>query len=123
MAREKLDPAEAQSRNRECRRRYNETHKAERAEKQRAARLADPDAYSEKRRERRRAEVAKLVEAGVFVLCRPGRKRLYTPEEAVEVVKRQRRESYLRHQERLRDARAQLAQIEASSDQMAENTN
>ena len=39
------------------------------------------------------------------VLLPPGRKRLYTPEEAIQVAKAQRRESYLRRQERIQTAR------------------
>ena len=112
MARERLDPEEAQRRNRECRRRYNEAHKAELLEKQRAARMANPEAYRNTKREGYRASIAKLVDAGVYEPGRPGRKRLYTPEEAVEVAKRQRRESYLRRQERLIAARALLAQVQ-----------
>jgi indole-3-glycerol phosphate synthase len=46
-----------------------------------------------------------LVEAG-FEKLPPGRKRLYTPEEALEVAKAQRKESYLRRQERIQAARA-----------------
>jgi hypothetical protein len=41
-----------------------------------------------------------------------GRKRLYTAEESLEVAKRQRRESYIRRQERLSAARTLLAQRE-----------
>ena len=111
MGRERLDPEEAQRRNRECRRRYNLAHRAELLEKQRAARMANPDAYREKKREQYRASMAKLVEMGLYEPGRPGRKRLYTPEEAVEVAKKQRHESYLRRQERLNAARTLLAQV------------
>ena len=52
----------------------------------------------------------RLVEAGLYTPLKPGRKRLYTPEEAVEVAKRQRQESYLRRQERLNAAKALLEQ-------------
>ena len=65
-----------------------------------------------KRRAERRANLAKLVEAGVFVPMTAGRKRLYTAEESLEVAKRQRRESYIRRQERLSAARTLLAQRE-----------
>ena len=124
MARERLDPEEAQRRNRACRRRYNEAHKAELAEKQRAARMANPDAYREKKREQYRASMAKLVEMGLYEPGRPGRKRLYTPEEAVEVAKRQRQESYMGRRERITAARALLAQIAVDApDQVAETTN
>ena len=124
MARERLDPEEAQRRNRACRQRYNEAHKAELAEKQRAIRMADPEAYRNKKREAYRASIAKLVDAGVYEPRRPGRKRLYTPEEAVEVVKRQRLESYVGRKERINAARALLAQIAVDApDQVAETTN
>ena len=111
MARERLDPEEAQRRNRECRRRYNLAHRAELLEKQRAARMADPEAYREKKREQYRASIGRIVEAGLYEPSKPGRKRLYTPEEAVEVAKRQRHEGYLRRQERLATARALWAQM------------
>ena len=114
MAREKLSPEEAERRKRECRQRY-ETHREELLEKQRQARLADPEAYRAKRREQYHAAIDKLVEAGVYTPMKAGRKRLYTPEEAVEVAKRQRRECYLRRQERLNAGRALLAQ--AAGDQ------
>ncbi len=115
MAREKLDPEEAQRRNRECRRRYNAAHREELLEKQRAARARDPEAYRAKRREQYHAMLDKLIDAGVFTPATPGRKRLYTPEEAVEVSKRQRHESYLRRQERLNAAKSLLAQAEEGS--------
>ena len=111
MAREKLPPEEAERRNRECRRRYAEVHRAEIREKQRLAHMADPETYNAKRREAYHASMARLVEAG-FEPIKPGRKRLYTPEEAVEVAKRQRHESYLRRQERLAVSRALLVQGE-----------
>ena len=112
MAREKLPSEEAARRNRECRRRYAETHRAEIREKERLARLADPETYRAKRREAYHAAMARLVEAG-FEQIKPGRKRLYTPEEAVEVAKRQRHESYVRRQERLAASRALLVQGES----------
>jgi len=115
MPREKLDREEAERRNRECRRRYNEAHREELLEKQRIARMADPETYRAKKREQYHATIDKLVEAGVYTPMKPGRKRLYTPEEAVEVAKRQRQESYLRRQERLNAAKALLAQGEGES--------
>ena len=57
-----------------------------------------------------RTKIAMLVEAGVYMPLRPGRKRMYPPEEAVQVAKRQRRESYLRRKERISTAMALLAQ-------------
>ena len=104
MAREKLSPEEAERRNKECRQRYNEAHREELLEKQRQARMADPEAYRAKRREQYHAAIDKLVEAGVYTPMKPG--------EAVEVAKRQRRECYLRRQERLNAGRALLAQAE-----------
>jgi hypothetical protein len=110
MTRERLDPEEAQRRNRECRRRYQEAHREELAEKRRLAHMADPETYKAKRREYYRATINRLIEAGGYTPMKPGRKRLYTPEEAVEVAKRQRQESYLRRQERLAASRALLAE-------------
>ena len=110
MPREKLDREEAERRNRECRRRYNEAHREELLEKQRIARMADPETYRAKKREQYHATIDKLVEAGVYTPMKPGRKRLYTPEEAVEVAKRQRQESYQRRKERIEAARALLVQ-------------
>ena len=107
-----LSPEEAERRNRECRKRYTENHREEIREKERQKRMADPEAHRAKRREQYHAAMDKLVEAGLYEHLRPGRKRLYTPEEAVEVAKRQRHESYLRRQERLNAGRALLAQAE-----------
>ena len=112
MPREKLDREEAERRNRECRRRYAEAHREELLEKQRQARMADPETYRAKKREQYHATMDRLVEAGLYTPLKPGRKRLYTPEEAVEVAKRQRQESYLRRQERLNAAKALLDQGE-----------
>lgn len=112
MARERLPIEEAQRRNRESHRRYNEAHKEELREKQRVARMADPEAYRAKRREQYHATMDKLVEAGVYMPMKPGRKRLYTPEEALEVAKRQRHECYVRRQERVNASKALLAQAE-----------
>jgi hypothetical protein len=110
MPREKLDREEAERRNKECRRRYHESHREELLEKQRQARMADPETYRAKKREQYHATIDRLVEAGLYTLLKPGRKRLYTPEEAVEVAKRQRQESYLRRHERLTAAKALLTQ-------------
>jgi len=52
----------------------------------------------------------KLIEAGAYTPLKPGRKRLYTPEQAAEVARMQRRESYLKRQERLIAGRALLAE-------------
>ena len=104
MPREKLDREEAERRNRECRRRYHEAHREEILEKQRLARMADAEAFRAKRREQYHAPVQRLVEAGLYTPEKPGRKRLYTPEEAVEVAKKQRQESYLRRRDRIKAA-------------------
>ena len=72
--------------------------------------MADPETYRAKKREQYHATIDKLVEAGVYTPMKPGRKRLYTPEEAAEVAKRQRQESYLRRQERLNAAKTLLEQ-------------
>ena len=100
-----LSPEEARQRIRDCQRRYRETHREEIREKQREARMADPEAYRARRREAYHRNVNKLVENG-FEKLPPGRKRLYTPEEAVLVAKAQRFQSYLRRQERIRAAQA-----------------
>ena len=68
----------------------------------------DPEAVKAKRRERYHASINKLIEAGVYTPLKPGRKRLYTPEEALEVAKQQRKESNLRRQERLTASKALL---------------
>jgi hypothetical protein len=60
----------------------------------------------------RREKIEKLVEAGLLVKLSPGRKRLYTPEEALEAAKKQRRECYHRFKARLDAAAAVLAQAE-----------
>ena len=101
----KLSPEEARQRIRECQKRYREAHREEIREKQKEARLADPEAYRARRRAAYHRSMDALVEAG-FEKLPPGRKRLYTPEEALEVAKAQRKESYLRRQERIQAARA-----------------
>ena len=102
--RERLSSDEAKRRIRACQQRYRETHREEIVEKQRQARLADPEAYRARRRQAYHRAMDALEQAG-FEKLPPGRKRLYTPEEAAEVAKRQRKESYLRRQERIQAAR------------------
>ncbi len=70
--------------------------------------VRDPEAVKAKRRERYHASINKLIEAGVYTPLKPGRKRLYSPEEALEVAKQQRKESNLRRQERLNASKALL---------------
>ena len=94
-------------RNRANQQRYREKH-AEELKERRATR-----GDTMKKRESRRAQVSLLIEAGVFEKLKPGRKRLYTPEEALEVAKKQRPESWKRLQERLHAAKALLAQRES----------
>ena len=76
-------------------------------------RLAVTDEMRAKWREDRREKIEKFVEAGLLVKLSPGRKRLYTPEEALEAAKRQRRECYHRFKARVEAANAVLAQAEA----------
>ena len=68
------------------------------------------EARTAKKCEECRAKIAMLVQAGVYVPLRPGRKRMYPPDEAAQVAKRQRHESYLRRRERINAAMALLAQ-------------
>ena len=63
-------------------------------------------------RDDRREKIERLVEAGLLVKLAPGRKRIYTPEEAQEAAKRQRRECYYRFKARVDAANAVLAQVE-----------
>ena len=102
-----MSAEESAQRMRESRKRYREAHKDEIAEMRRAS---NTDEKTAKRREETRARIAKLVEAGVYVPLKPGRPRLYEPQEALEVAKRQRRESYARRKERLDAAKALLIQ-------------
>ena len=74
------------------------------------AKRPNPEAMRAKRREQYHASIDKLIEAGVYTPLKPGRKRLYSPEEALEVAKKQRKESYMRRQERLNASRAMLVQ-------------
>ena len=111
MTRDKLDPEEAARRNRECRKRYYEAHKAELAEKQRVKRVGNSE-FLKSRREEYHENIKKLVEAGVYTPLKRGRKRLYTPEEAVEVARKQRYESNVRRRERLEASRAMLVDME-----------
>jgi predicted ATPase len=111
MPREKLSPEEAERRNKECRRRYYETHKPELAEKQRMKRVGNAE-YLKSRRDAYHESMNKLIEAGLYTPLKRGRKRLYTPEEAAEVAKKQRYESNVRRRERLRAGLLILAGVE-----------
>jgi hypothetical protein len=70
------------------------------------------DELKAKRRLDAHAKISKLIEAGVFESLKPGRKRLYEPEEALEVARQQRRESYYRRKERIHAAEALLSRAE-----------
>ena len=107
----RLSPEEAKRRNVESKERYRKAHQDEIREKRR---LATTDEKRAKVRDNVREQIAKLVEAGVFEKLTPGRKRLYTPEEALEVAKRQRQESYHRRKERIEAAEALLVQAEGA---------
>ena len=109
MAPARLSPEEASQRTRDSKRRYQVEHADELREKRR---LATTDEMRAKLRGERQEKIAKLVEAGLLVKLPPGRKRLYTPEEALEVAKRQRQESYRRYKERIDAAAALLVQAE-----------
>ena len=110
MARVRLDPEEAKRRTMESKRKYRETHAEELKEKRH---LAVNDDMRAKWREYAHKKIDKLIEAGVYQKMQPGRKRLYTEEEAQEVARRQRQESYLRRKERIETARALLTQAQA----------
>jgi len=109
MAPARLSPEEALQRKRDSKRRYQAEHAEELREKRR---MAVTDEMRAKWREDRREKIAKLVEAGLLEKLSPGRKRLYTPEEALEAAKRQRRECYHRFKARVDAANAILAQGE-----------
>ena len=101
---------EARMRRLESRKRYRDAHAQELKEKRKMAN--DTEEMRAKKRDEARAAIAKLLEAGVFEKLKPGRKRIYTPEEAAEAKKRQRQESYLRRKDRLNEAKIKLAQAE-----------
>ena len=107
MAPARLSPEEALQRKRESKRRYQIEHADELREKRR---MAVTDETRAKWREDRRVKIERLVEAGLLEKLRPGRKRIYTPEEALEAAKRQRRECYHRFKARVDAATAVLAQ-------------
>ena len=105
----RLSPEEAKRRTVESKERCRKAHEDEIREKRR---LVTTDEKRAKMRDNVREKISKLVEAGVFVKLAPGRKRLYTPEEALEVAKRQRLESYHRRKERIEAAEALLVQAQ-----------
>ena len=103
----RLSPEEALQRKRDSKRRYQIEHADELREKRR---MAVTDETRAKWREDRRVKIERLVEAGLLEKLSPGRKRIYTPEEALEAAKRQRRECYHRFKARVDAATAVLAQ-------------
>ena len=109
MAPARLSPEEALQRKRDSKRRYQIEHADELREKRR---MAVTDETRAKWREDRRVKIERLVEAGLLEKLSPGRKRMYTPEEALEAAKRQRRECYHRFKARVDAANAILAQAE-----------
>ena len=109
-----LPREEALRRNKECKRLYSERNKDLLRAKAKAARDANPD-YKEARKEKYRAKVQELIDAGLFQPSKRGRKPLYnTPEEAREVKRRQMKESRQRRSQLLAEARALLEQQRAS---------
>ena len=107
MAPARLSPEEALQRKRDSKRRYQIEHADELREKRR---MAVTDETRAKWREDRRVKIERLVEAGLLEKLSPGRKRIYTPEEALEAARRQRRECYHRFKARVDAANAVLAQ-------------
>ena len=109
-----LPREEALRRNKECKRLYSERNKELIRERAKAAREANPG-YNTARKERYRAKVQELIDAGLFQPSKRGRKPLYnTPEEAREVKRRQMKESRQRRSQLLAEARALLEQQRAS---------
>ena len=105
-----LPREEALRRNKECKRLYSERNKDLLRAKAKAARDANPD-YKEARKEKYRAKVQELIDAGLFQPSKRGRKPLYnTPEEAREGKRRQMKESRQRRSQLLAEARALLEQ-------------
>ena len=104
MTRVVLPREEAERQNRECKKRYYDTHKEELREKARAARVADPE-YNQKRRDSYRKRMDRLIEESLFQPEKRGRKRLYqTPEEAKEAKREQMKCCRARRAERLNAA-------------------
>ena len=109
-----LPREEALRRNRECKRLYSERNKDLLRAKAKAAREANPD-YKEARKQKYRAKLQELIDAGLFQPSKRGRKPLYnTPEEARQVKRRQMKESRQRRSQLLAEARGLLEQQKAS---------
>ena len=109
-----LPREEALRRNKERKRLYSERNKDILRAKAKAAREANL-AHKEVRKEKYRARLQELIDAGLFQPSKRGRKPLYnTPEEAREVKRRQMKESRQRRSQLLAEARALLEQQRAS---------
>jgi hypothetical protein len=109
-----LPREEALHRNRERKRLYSERNKELIRAKAKAAREANPE-YNTVRKERYRAKLQELIDAGLFQPLKRGRKPLYsTPEEAMEAKRRQMKESRLRRSRLLAEARALLEERRAA---------
>jgi hypothetical protein len=109
-----LSREEALRRNRESKRLYSVRNRELLRAKAKAAREANPE-YNTVRKERYRAKLQELVDAGLFQPLKRGRKPLYsTPEEAMEAKRRQMKESRLRRSRLLAEARALLEERRAA---------
>ena len=109
-----LSREEALRRNRESTRLYSVRNRELLRAKAKAAREANPE-YNATRKERYRAKLQELVDAGLFQPSKRGRKPLYsTPEEAMEAKRRQMKESRLRRSRLLAEARALLEERRAA---------
>ena len=112
-----LPREEAVRRNSECKRLYSERNNDVLRAKAKAARDANPE-YNNLRKEKYRANLKELIDAGLFQPSKRGRKPLHhTPEEAREAKQRQMRESRQRRSQLLAEARALLEQRRTSQPQ------
>lgn len=109
-----LPREEALRRNRECKRLYSERNRELLRAKAKAARDANPE-YNALRKERYKAKIQELIDAGLYQPSKRGRKPLYsTPEEAKEAKRRQMKESRQRRSQLLAEARARFNEQLAS---------
>lgn len=109
-----LPREEALRRSRECKRLYSERNKELLRAKAKAAREANPE-YNAIRKQKYKAKIQELIDAGLYQPSKRGRKPLYTtPEEAKEAKRRQMKESRQRRSQLLAEARALLNERLAS---------
>lgn len=109
-----LPREEALRRSRECKRLYSERNKELLRAKAKAAREANPE-YNALRKQKYKAKIQELIDAGLYQPSKRGRKPLYTtPEEAKEAKRRQMKESRQRRSQLLAEARALLNERLAS---------